>query len=155
MITERIGDLLTERDLTHIAHQANLFHAFGAGLARQIALKLPHALLADLGTAYGFKGKLGCFSIGDGKPVVLNLYSQRGAEDGFAECLTDYEALRVALHGVEEFLRDGAPSVRLGLPYRLGCGLAGGSWPHVYGIVEDVLGKSPVEVVIVKLPQEV
>jgi hypothetical protein len=44
MITYRIGNLLEEPDLTHIAHQCNLYHNFGAGLAAQIAKKWPRAL---------------------------------------------------------------------------------------------------------------
>lgn len=149
MITERVGNLLTDPDLTHVAHQANLYHTFGAGLALSIRRTWPHAEAADRRTAYGFKGKLGTFSIG--APTVLNLYAQ----DGMGPGSTDYVALRTALAGAEEFLRDGGSRVRLGLPYRLGCGLAGGSWPKVYGIIEAVFGKSPVQVVIVKLPSEI
>ena len=148
MIRERTGDLLTEKDLTHIAHQANLYHTFGAGLALQIARKFPYAENADKKTKHGFLGKLGCFSVGSGDgPTVLNLYTQEGMG-------THYHAMRCAMDGVEDFLRSGAPKVRLGIPYRLGCGLAGGSWPRVYGIIEAVFGKSSVEVVIVRLPED-
>lgn len=155
MITERIGDLLTEAGLTHVAHQANLYHTFGAGLAAQIAVTWPHAHRADKRTAYGDEAKLGTYSVGDGRPVVVNLYSQRGERvDGVQ---TDYGALRRALVALEDELRTPAWRVmpRLGVPYRLGCGLAGGSWPKVYGILEAVFGKSPVAVVVVRRPEDV
>lgn len=154
MITERVGDLLTEADLTHVAHQANLYHTFGAGLARQISLQYPYAEVADRRSAYGAQVKLGTFSVGEGDgPTVLNLYSQRGSEDGYSECLTDYEALRVVLTAVRAYLRD-VPGARLGVPYRLGCGLAGGSWPRVYGLLETIFGDAKVDVVVVRRPED-
>lgn len=158
MISERVGNLLTEPDLEVIAHQANLFHTFGAGLARAIAAKYPYALEADRKTPYGDEKKLGSFSYGvsgDDRPNVVNLYSQAVfAHDVRGGDATDYDALRRALEGVEKFLAPSSSVARLGLPYRLGCGLAGGSWPKVYGIIEAAFGKSPVSVVIVKLPEE-
>ncbi len=157
MITERVGDLLEQPDLTHVAHQANLYHSFGAGLAAQIKKKFPYAFKADEETA-GDPNKLGTFSMGIAPrhlgvfgPNVVNLYSQRGPEEGFTECLTDYAALREALLRLEAFL---SPEARLGLPFRLGCGLAGGSWPKVYGVIEDVFGRSPVEVVVCRRAED-
>lgn len=156
MITERIGDLLTARDLTHVAHQANLYHTFGAGLAAQISVTWAHAIRADKRTAYGDEAKLGTYSLSDGRPVVVNLYSQRGDRVDGAQ--TDYAALRRALTTLEEELnveRAFGEPVLLGVPYRLGCGLAGGSWPKVYGVLAAVFGPSPVSLVVVKLPGEI
>ena len=153
MITERIGDLLTEPDLTHIAHQANLFHCFGAGLALQIARLFPYAEEADLRTPFGDDRKLGTYSVGvsgDDRPNVVNLYTQ----DGFGPGSTDLAAMREALENLHDFLLLGDRIACLGLPYRLGCGLAGGSWPKVYGVIEAVFGSSTMGVVIVKLPSE-
>lgn len=154
MITERVGDLLTERDLTHIAHQCNLYHTFGAGLAAQIAVTWAHAHKADKRTAYGDEAKLGTYSVGVGRPIVVNLYTQRGERvDGVQ---TDYTALLRALRALETDLRGyrADAGIRLGLPYRLGCGIAGGSWPKVYGIIEKVFGASPVAVVVVRRAED-
>lgn len=156
MISARVGDLLAQDDITHIAHQVNLYHTFGAGLAAQIARRFPYAEIADNDTDFANNAKIGTFSIGRGVGLtVINLYTQRSPEDGYAECLTDYNSMRVALRGVEEYLRDGKDTVRLGLPHGLGCGLAGGSWPKVYGIIKEFFAESPVDVVIVKLPTEI
>ncbi len=153
MIEERRGDLLEQKDLTHIAHQANLYHTFGAGLAFQIAQKYPWAVDVDRETVWGDSGRLGTYSIGTSKtgygPNVVNLYTQVG----FGPGSTDYDYMRMALRDLEDTCRL-AGNVRLGIPYHLGCGLAGGSWPKVYGILEDVFGKSPVEVVIVRRPED-
>lgn len=158
MITERVGDLLTEPDLTHIAHQANLFHTFGAGLALQIARKYPYALAADKQTPYGDPAKLGTYSYGvsgDDRPNVVNLYSQAVfAHDVRGGDVTDYVALRKALTALETYTRPASRVARLGVPYGLGCGLAGGSWPKVYGILEAVFGTSPVLVVVVRRPED-
>lgn len=154
MITERVGDLLAQADLTHIAHQANLYHAFGAGLARAIAETHPYAEAADARTPHGDPAKLGTYSAGVDPaavgPIVINLYSQH-RDDG-AGNHTDYDALRAALTALEGELR-GHPGARLGLPYYLGCGIAGGSWAKVYGVVEAVFARSPVDVVVVRLPE--
>lgn len=155
MISERVGDLLTETDLTHIAHQANLEHVMGGGIAAQIRKRFPYAAAADRRTPRSDKKKLGTYSVGYGnytEPAVVNLYSQRGLGGGDQ---TDYPALRKALTSLEKHLNAVARDVKIGVPYRLGCGVAGGSWPQVYGILEAVFGKSPVALVIVKLPTEV
>lgn len=149
MITERIGDLLDQKDLTHIAHQANLGHTFGAGLALQIGRRFPYATDADRGTPLNDRRKLGTYSIGvspDGDgPNIVNLYSQ----DGWS---TDYSALHEALTNLEEFLRPSDRVAALGLPRGLGCGIANGSWERVRRIIDSVFAESSVRVVICELP---
>ncbi len=152
MITERSGDLLEQLDLTHIAHQANLYHTFGAGLAAAIGELWPHAAAVDCLTPYGNDSKLGTYSLADEQsPAVVNLYSQRGWRPG---PLTDYVALETALRALERSLRDRA-GARVGLPYKLGCGIAGGDWTRVREVIDAVFAKSPVEVVICTRPEDV
>lgn len=150
MITEREGDLLQQPDLTHVAHQANLYHTFGAGLAAEIDKLWPHAAEADCRTPYGSEAKLGTYSLADGAPAVVNLYSQRPWRPG---PLTDYAALETALRALERSLRDRA-GARVGLPHRLGCGIAGGDWARVREVIDVVFEASPVEVVICARPED-
>lgn len=150
MITLRVGDLLQQPDLTHIAHQANLYHTFGAGLAAEIGRLWPHAAEADCRTPYGAEAKLGTYSLADGAPAVVNLYSQSAWRPG---PLTDYVALETALRALERSLRDRA-GVRVGLPHRLGCGIAGGDWARVREVIDAVFEASPVEVVICARPED-
>jgi O-acetyl-ADP-ribose deacetylase (regulator of RNase III) len=151
MISERTGDLLEQNDLTHIAHQANLYHTFGAGLAAQIADKYPSVVRADKRTQYGAIEKQGSYSMawGDRKtkrPVIVNLYTQNGKGG------TNYHAMEHALSALEKQLaaeqQKADRPAKLGLPYRLGCGIAGGNWAIVSGIIDKVFMRSPVEVVI-------
>lgn len=151
MIAERVGDLLEQSDLTHVAHQANLYHTFGAGLAAAIARRWPHAVEADCKTPYGSDAKLGTYSAAiEHSPVVVNLYSQRAWRAG---PLTDYAALETALRALERSLRDHA-GARVGLPFQLGCGIAGGDWARVRAVIEAVFAESSVEAVICTRPED-
>lgn len=151
MISEREGDLLEQPDLTHIAHQANLYHTFGAGLALQIAKKFPRALAADMETSKGYLGKLGGYSVSTGNPIIFNVYSQKG----FGKNATDYDAMRAALILVRGEVLEwkGLAPAKLGIPHGMGCGLAGGDWSKVKEIIREVFDDSWVEVVIVKLKE--
>jgi len=55
--------------------------------------------------------------------------------------------METALRALERSLRDSSGS-RVGLPYKLGCGIAGGEWERVRAIIDAVFAKSPVEAVI-------
>lgn len=148
MITHRTGNLLEQPDLTHIAHQCNLYHTFGAGLAKQIAEKFPRALMADKATKYGDSAKLGTYSYSFGVPDIINLYCQVG----FGPEATDYKAMQKAMEDLESLLKLQKIPSKLGLPFYLGCGLAGGNWDTVLEIIRKVFKASPIECVIVRLP---
>lgn len=153
MIEHRTGDLLIQPDLTHLVHQANLYHTFGAGIALAIKKKYPEAYRADCLTTKGDKSKLGSWSVGKpaSGPYVLNLYSQVGI--GSKDRQTSYDALDTGLRSIELALRSTDEEVVLGMPHCLGCGLANGRWPVVQAIVSDVFRGSPVRVVICRLPE--
>lgn len=140
MITEKNGNLLEANDIDVAIHQSNLFHTFGAGIALQIKNKYPEAFEADLATQYGDKNKLGTYSyafIQKANIYIVNVYSQ----DGFAQPnkpATDYEAFKKALIKIKNDFADKI----IGIPYGIGCGLAGGDWVKVYQIIESVFGNS-------------
>lgn len=159
MITEKVGNLL-EAPVDVLVQQCNLFHTFGAGIALQIKKKFPEAYEADLKTPYGDVNKLGTYSIGKiTNPTgqikrVVNLYSQVGI--GGQDRNTSYDAMVRGLETLHAAIEDitvnkGMP-YKLGIPFQLGCGLANGSWTVVRAIIEDIFGKSSVEVEIYTLP---
>ncbi len=150
MIEYRVGNLLEQPDLTHIAHQANLFHTFGSGIAKEIRLKWPRAYEVDLQTPYGNKNKLGSWSISPGVPTIVNLYAQVGL--GSADRQTSYDALDSVLRQLEIFLLEKEEPVKLGVPYKIGCGLANGNWKIVSSIIESIYDKSLIPLVICRLP---
>ena len=65
---------------------------------------------------------------------------------------TDYEALEAALHSFKtQAIEKGFKNV--GVPYKLGCGLAGGDWDGVvYPMLQRVFNDDSITLWIVKLP---
>lgn len=154
MIEQRIGDVLDQLDLSYVVHQANLFHTFGSGIAYTIKCKFPEAYQADLLTVKGAYDKLGTYSIAKVSPTlsIINMYSQLGL--GGSGRQTSYDAMHETLTKVERVLRD-VPGVKVGIPYKLGCGLANGSWSVVKAIVSDVFERSPIQLVVCQRIQDI
>lgn len=128
-----------------VVHQCNCFHSFGAGIAKDIKSLFPAAYDADLATKKGDSEKLGTFSVGTvdyGYELryVYNLYGQYFYGKG--KDRTDYPALRRGLTAICVDMV-GKGLTKLGLPYMIGCGLAGGNWGTVSGIVQEVADAFP------------
>lgn len=138
-------------DLTHIAHQANLYHTFGSGIAKEIKRRFPRAYEADLRTAFADKTKLGSWSFSLGSPTILNLYTQVGISH--TDRTTSYDAMSCAFAELVKVLslRQKAFPVKLGMPYKIGCGLAGGDWEVVNALLVHHFEKAPFELVICRL----
>ena len=147
MIEQRKGNLLTEPGIDIICHQANLFHTFGGGIAATIKDVYPEAFKADLQTAYGSRLKLGTTSVArtsDGK-FIVNCYTQTGM--GATDRNTSYDDIRKIFTEIEKIAVESNKVV--GVPYKYGCGLAGGDWNIVHQIFVDIFGKSKAKLVIV------
>lgn len=133
----RIGDLL-KSDVPAIIHQCNCFHKMEKGIAAQLVKKYPEIYINDLKTPYGDRNKLGNFSFAKIKnsnlKYVINLYSQFNYGYGIH---TNYEALEKGLNKALTFLSDNG-IYRVGLPYLIGCGLAGGNETKVLEIVKKI-----------------
>ena len=133
----KIGDLL-ESDCNIIAHQCNCYCIMGGGIARQIRLKYPEAYQADLETIRGDRSKLGTFSMGhNGTRIIYNLYGQYGYGSGLQ---TDYRALEMALRAMRKDIWINYVNIwpEVGVPFGMGCGLAGGDWPTVEDIINNI-----------------
>lgn len=137
-----IGNLL-DTELTFIIHQVNCQGVMGAGVARQIKEKFPKAweqYKSDL-AAYGDLN-LGSYSYAsDNGKIIFSIFGQDNY--GRDKCYTDYTALR---RGIRKAIIDyrNAYNVKsfvqlvLAVPYGLGCGLGGGDWCKVRGLLEDI-----------------
>lgn len=161
MIQEIRGDLLTYgADI--ICHQANFYGVMGGGVALSIWNKLlnddSRYVYQDLCCTQG-RRLLGSvlalpFTYADGKPgEVFNLFCQddRAQPDGG---ITRYDCMYSCLKRVEGHAKLHLGKRRLlsvALPGGMGCGIAGGDWPTVRGIIEEVFGDSPVSCTIVFL----
>jgi O-acetyl-ADP-ribose deacetylase (regulator of RNase III) len=137
MITYVQGDLITS-DCDVIAHGCNCFNTWGAGIARQLRTVHTEAFEADWKTLRGDKDKLGTYTdaVSHGRRV-FNLYTQYAYGNNTRHC--DYDAIKSSLESMRDALRvtDEIEGAKIGLP-KIGCGLAGGDWNVVEGIIEEV-----------------
>lgn len=154
------GDLL-ESDMDIICHQVNCLGIMGGGLALQIRDKYP-----EVYDAYKHR----CDSISQTKTpelleekllgtnlyvptancmyIVANLFGQ--LDIGCDKRRTDY----VAIHRCFHALNNDFKSKKIGIPYGIGCGLGGGDWDKVYGIITKVFQDSTNEITIFKYKKE-
>lgn len=161
MIETRVGDIFEQKDISFVAHQCNLFHNFGAGIAAIIRKRYPWAYEADCLTARGDRDRLGSYALatpdswqeGKGLAGIFNVYSQEGLSA--VHRMTNYAAVGKAFIDIERELRDldenGDHTPVLGIPYNFGCGLANGHWPVVEEIIFSAFQKSKYLVVVCRL----
>lgn len=133
------GNLL-EADVDIICHQVNCQGVMGVGLAKQIRDKYPEVYAEYKQKCFKHKPEellettqfIECH---DGK-IVANLFGQLNY--GRGKQYTDYYALSRSLKILVDKAKDEYKSI--GIPYKLGCGLAGGDWRTVYQIIDRVIG---------------
>lgn len=151
------GDLL-ESDCNVIAHQANCMSTMGAGIAKQISSKYPHAETMDKLFMADPKMRLGKCSSAYYEEIpllIFNLYGQymygRGRH-------TDYAALQEAIGNMLNILQNMPIEIKhhmgklkIGFPFGIGSGLAGGSWAKVKRILEYCSDEYNVDFYLYKL----
>ena len=142
---EYIEGNILDTDCDIICHQVNCQGVMGAGLAKQIKEKYLEAytyyrhfcyITYNKSTLLGNIQKIECH---DGRNVV-NMFSQE--KYGRDRQYTDYQALEKCIRKVSEL----APHYENGVafPYGLGCGLAGGDWNIVKGLIEKYFKDSEI-----------
>lgn len=143
------GDLL-ESDCNVIMHQCNCLNKMGAGIARQIKDKYPKAFEADYNYPVPLgKDRLGGYSTTVDKGVlIVNLYAQIGYGRGTR---TQYEYFQEALRNALQKIRKDDREAKIGLPYGIGCGLAGGNWNIVLGIIDEAAEEFGTDIYLYKL----
>lgn len=149
MVNLKDGSIFDSTEVTHIIHQANLYHTFGSGIAAEIKRRFPEAYDADKLTIYGDKKRLGTFSFAKSKGItIVNLYSQDGI--GGKDRRTDYVSMLVGLEAIREWVPATHKTPVVGIPFKIGCGLANGDWNIVRPIIEGTFSKVPYKVIIFK-----
>ena|SRR5699024_3076877 len=144
------GDLL-ESDCNVIVHQANCFASMGGGIARQIAQRYPSVLKADCDyhIAIGDAARMGHYSYADvdgphGTVKIINLYSQYNYGRGKQTNNMMFEL------GLDQILTkiksSGQENIKIGLPFKIGCGLAGGDWNIIEAIIERLADQHNVDI---------
>lgn len=167
MITYKTGNLL-DSDCQVICHQTNCKGKMGAGIAKQIRDRYPRVYDAFLRFHKEGKDRLGEIGIvyTEEDPLlpwryVINMYAQ---DKYFPRSIrhTDYVAFAGCISSVkngvaeynEKMVKSGQRKFvikKIGFPDHIGCGLAGGDWETIRGIIEDAFGKSKQKVEIWKL----
>lgn len=136
MIIYKKGDVLNSNEEV-VVHGCNCFKTMGSGIARQVRAECPNAYAADQKTLYGDKTKLGTFTWGKeaNGMIVINAYTQYGYTRTNVDL--DYEALTDVMTFICEWMDKEMLGKVLAMP-KIGCGLAGGDWNIVSGILEDI-----------------
>lgn len=151
------GDLLNFPDADVIGHQTNCFAQSAeecGGLAGYLFRKMPWAIPSKVSPdLYGDYTLIK--NPEDAGKGIVNLYGQYHGgsfQDGTKDSKeARLNALRSAL---EKFLSEESPKT-LALPYKIGCGIAGGDWKTQYQMICEVTAKFPNTVIyLVKLPNE-
>jgi hypothetical protein len=117
----------------------------GSGLAKQIKDKYPrvYSEYKEIMGAGTLKRRLGkCQIVKVSSTLyVANLFGQLNYGGGGIEH-TDYTALAMALSSLSKWRNKvfkNKEDMPIYLPLNLGCGLAGGDWKIVRGIIEDTI----------------
>ena len=133
------GDLL-KSNLPLIAHQTNCLGVMGAGIAKSIKNKwnIVYTQYVNFCKNLEYSKKLlgKCQICTTGwfpTKYVANLFGEYSFTESVAPYEnrhTDYNALKKALLKLKAFCED-EEVIEVGIPYKLGCGLAGGDWDGV------------------------
>lgn len=118
-----------------IIHQVNCKGVMGAGLAKAIKEKYPLCYQKYREVCANNKpnellGKNQILKMSDGK-IIINMFSQLNY--GTDKKHTQYDTLKECLYKVYIYAK--VNGLTVAIPYKLGCGLAGGSWPIVSNII--------------------
>ena len=148
MIEIANGDLL-QSNLPLIAHQTNCLGVMGAGIAKSIKnmWNIVYIQYANFCKNLGYSknlllGKCQICITGESPiRIVANLFGEYSFTESVAPYEnrhTDYDALKKALLDLKAFCED-YDIKELGIPYKLGCGLAGGDWDGVvYPMLQEL-----------------
>ena len=149
------GDVLTpnknpEKSIV-VCHQVNCMGVMGAGLAKQIKDQFPGVFQAYKEKCSLIKSNIGglgdvqfCSVLDEAGYIIANVFGQYYF--GRFKRHTDYNALKKAFATIAT----SHPTSTIRIPYKFGCGLAGGDWNVVSRIIEEELVNKGVDVEIWK-----
>jgi hypothetical protein len=156
MLYEVSGDLVRDKKYQVFCHQTNCKGVMGAGIALQIKLSYPEVSIqnkAYCDTQKEDSNKLLGTNLyvrtSDGRTCV-NIYAQdHYRNDGTRK--TDYTAFKSCLIRLMNKLSVSDPDIKVGFPYGIGCGLGGGDWEIIRGLLQSFSDSVKQDVYIVKL----
>lgn len=131
-----------------IVHICNDIGAWGAGFVMALSSRWegPEMMYRRwCGHQRNFKlGYIQRVKVEDGL-TVINMIAQHKVGMVNGKPPIDYSALYTCLFKVGQYVKDVKASVHMP---RIGCGLAGGDWNVVEGIIKEILSSNDIEVVV-------
>ena len=142
------GNLL---DYEIFCHQVNCQGKMGAGLAKQIRSRYP-IVYSDYmwfyNNGYATLGR-NIYSHPAKNKWCVSMFAQD--KYGRDRRYTDYTAFKTCLKNLEDIIKRNKIEQDIAFPYGIGCGLAGGDWNIVLGMLKEFSEKIEQDVVIVSL----
>jgi len=140
-MNEIIRDILTVKENSIICHQVNCQKIMGAGLAKALSHKFPNLYQEYV----DFSDKHTMSMLGSTQIVtvsarnnlhVANVFGQFGI--GSSRIQTNYNAVEQAMNSLRNKSQEiGLYDWQIYFPYKMGCGLAGGTWPIYKAIIKE------------------
>jgi O-acetyl-ADP-ribose deacetylase (regulator of RNase III) len=126
-----------------IAHQTNCNGIMGGGVAKQIRKKYPAMYVTYVARCITKRclGTTQLVEVSDG--YIANVFGQNSAG-------TDYDSLESAFNELIRQMHE-LELTTLAMPYKTGCGLGGGDWNTVYGIIENCFDNVGIKVSLYKM----
>ena len=148
MLLYEFGDIV-KGDYLIFCHQVNCQGVMGSGVAKQIRSKYPEVYREFKQIKEPILGFILPVFTKDGR-ICINMFAQ----DGYVKDkrYTDYDAFKECLEHISFFMNirsKNKPSIAF--PYGIGCGLAGGDWYIILGMLKDFSEKIKQDVIIVSL----
>lgn len=150
------GDILNSED-NLLIHQVNCQGVMGSGVAKVFRNRFPNLFnnykyivntmepTELFGSCFIHREMEGSHQV---LPIVVaNLFSQYGY--GRTKQHTDYPAMRNSLSDLREWMT--ANNLWRASAPKIGCGLGGGEWYIVEGIIRDIFEDTPLELTIYEL----
>ena len=149
MIEYATGNIVTD-NYTVFCQQVNCKKVMGAGLAKQIRNKYPEVYHEYMNVDNPMLGYILPVFTHDGR-LCINMYAQDGY--GKDKRYTNYEAFKDCLNAIKGLIKDHhiRKDIPVAFPYGIGCGLAGGDWYVILGMLTDFSQQIENKVVIVSL----
>ena len=149
MIYHEKGNIVTD-NYPIFCHQVNCKGVMGAGLAKQIREKYPEVFEEyEKKCIFGRNlGTIQAVRLHDGR-ICVNIFAQKGF--GVGRIYTDYTAFAECLKRLSGLLNSAGMNRfdTFAFPYGIGCGLAGGDWNIIYGMIEGFSETVKQKVIIV------